>query len=186
MDPENRKEYQKMADSNRLVIRMNAYRKTLLQTMMKKEGWTNKSGFVAYKIFGDETEQINRLIQQKDPENIAILLLNQMLELAEFYTYVKYGYNKDMNQLYKEEGVNVDEWRKKTNKWHSELVKKTEETFRLVRMIAKVLGIDDYFKMPSDEMHFDYEHMSKEEMDAIAEQVRKEHIALGLGDIVDN
>lgn len=181
-DEQVRKEYMKMRNKSLIKIRFTPKEKTLLETMMRKEGWGNVSGFIRYKLFGfDPDEKIKLLIDEKDADGIAALLKNCALSLADLYMYVIYRYDKDMAQLYREEGVDLKAWAGKTNKWHSELVKQTEEYLKLMRRVAEALGLESYAKR-SPSAPIDYENVTKEELDAEAERMRRESIALGYGD----
>jgi len=81
--------------------------------------------------------------------------------------------------LYQEEGVNIKDWASVTNKWHVALLKKLEEIFLLIRKIALKLGLENYFISETDAMHIDLDKASPEQLDALAEQIMKENIAMG-------
>ena len=180
---ENRKKYNEMANKNLVIFRTTPEERGLLESMMDKDGWENVSGFVKYKLFGmDPDRKVNELIERKNSSEIGTLLKNAVLDLTNYYIYVKYRYDKDMSQLYREEGVDVKKWISSTNKWHAELTKRTDRALSLIRRIADSLSIDSYFELPSDKMDIDQDTASKEEMDALAEQLRKERIAMGYGD----
>lgn len=87
-----------------------------------------------------------------------------------------------MNQLYSEEGVDINKWINATNQWRKALDADVNEVLGTIRKIAKVLDLDDYFHLPSDDMHIDPKHPSQEEMDKLAEQLRIERKAMGYGD----
>lgn len=181
-DDEDKKRYMSMKNKNIIYLRINANEKTLLETMMRDEKWTNLSAFVRYKLFGEDAEmRVEKLIEKKEPEDLAILLRNSVLELAQYFLYSYSRYEKDMAQLWKEEGVNMNAWTSATNKWHRNLVKKTENYFDLLRKIASELGLNNYFILPSDSMNPGWD-ASKEELDKVAEQLRLERIAMGRTD----
>lgn len=182
MDAEDKSAYFRMADKFCVKIRVNPKEHTLLQSMMTREGWTSVSGFVRYKLFGANPDRkIQELIQRKNPNELVILLRNTMMVVAEGYLYYKYRYDKDMRQLYREEGVDLKKWESVTNRWHAEMAKKTEAALGTIRMIAKELGLYDYFDMPSNKMVLP-ENPTKEELDAMAEQLRIDKTALGYFD----
>ena len=181
-----RKQYMKTVNKNRAIIRMSPEEKTLLQEEMRQNGWDNLSGFIKYKLFGlDPDRKIESLIKSGNPDSIALLLRNQLMDLTSQYIYIRYRYDRDMNQLYREEGVNLKEWTKATNKWHSALVKATNESFALLRKVAVQLGLNDFLVAESDDMSIDLDNATKEELDALAAQIHKENTALGRPDTVD-
>ncbi len=181
-----RKQYMKTVNKNRAIIRMSPEEKTLLQEEMRQNGWDNLSGFIKYKLFGlDPDRKIESLIKSGNPDSIALLLRNQLMDLTSQYIYIRYRYDRDMNQLYREEGVNLKEWTKATNKWHSALVKATNESFALLRKVAVQLGLNDFLVAESDDMSIDLDNATKEELDALAAQIHKENTALGRPDTFD-
>ena len=163
-----------------IPIRFNAEEMTLLQTAMEKDDWTNVSGFIKYKIFGlNYTKKIDELVVSRESEPIGRLLLNATLQLAEQIEYLNYRYNKDMQQLWREEGTDWKEWAKVTKQWHRNMLTKTEEALTLIRRSCEILNVKEYFEMPSDSMNIDPETATKAEMDALAAQLQKERIAMG-------
>ena len=181
-----RKQYMKTVNKNRAIIRLSPEEKTLLQEEMRQNGWDNLSGFIKYKLFGlDPDRKIESLIKSGNPDSIALLLRNQLMDLTSQYIYIRYRYDRDMNQLYREEGVNLKEWTKATNKWHSALVKATNESFALLRKVAVQLGLNDFLVAESDDMSIDLDNATKEELDALAAQIHKENTALGRPDTFD-
>lgn len=180
MKKENKKQYTRQNDRFSAKFHLSAEERSALQAEMRKEGWENFSGYIRNKIFGEDSMiMVNKLIENKDPEDLVLLLKNCILELATKYDYVIFRYDKDMNQLYKEEGVDLKKWTDVTNHWHSVLVTETQKTLRTINKIADVLELDKYYEMPSDKMVIDPKTASVEEMDKLAEQLRIERIALG-------
>lgn len=183
---EARQQYQKMANKNLVHLRMSPEEKTLLQEEMRQNGWDNLSGFIKYKLFGlDPDQKIESLIKSGNPESIALLLRNQLMDLTGQYIYIRYRYDRDMNQLYREEGVNLKEWTKATEKWLSALVSATNESFALLRKVAVKLGLNDFFVSESDAMDINLDTATKQQLDALAAQIHKENTALGRPDTFD-
>lgn len=187
---ENKKEIQKVyyreRNKNIFKIRFSATERALLQDMMEKDGWLNMSSFIRYKLFGFKTdEELKKMIDRKNPESIGRLLKLQMLELARTFEYLIYRYDKDMAQLYREEGVNLQDWIDATNSSHHALISRFNDMFVLLRMIAKKLDLEDYFVMETESSAIDMETATKEELDELARQIRLEQIALGLPNTFD-
>lgn len=154
--------------------------------MMEKDGWLNMSSFIRYKLFGFKIdEELKKMIDRKNPESIGRLLKLQMLELARTFEYLSYRYDKDMAQLYREEGVNLQDWIDATNSSHHALISRFNDMFVLLRMIAKKLDLEDYFVMETESSAIDMETATKEELDELARQIRLEQIALGLPNTFD-
>lgn len=177
---EEKNKYFQAKNKRHIAIRFNPDELTLLQEAMKKDGWTNTSGYIKYRLFGLDTQpKIDKLIESKDKEAIGTLMLNTSLRLADNIEYLNYRYNRDMQQLWREEGTDWKAWAKVTKTWHENMIVKTEEALSILRRISEVLDIREYFAMPSDSMNIDPDNATQEEMDRLAEQLLKEKIAMG-------
>lgn len=183
MKKENQKEYYKGKNKTKLDVRLTTSEHVLLVGKMKEEDWANVSGYIKFKLFGLDYERgLDKVTEGKNAETIGAMLRDAVLILATKTDYFRYRYEKDMNQLYEEEGVDVKKWIDATNKWRKALDSDLNEVLKTIRQIAKVLQLDEYFHLPSSNMHFDPDHPSKEEMDKLAEQLRIEKKAMGYGD----
>ena len=181
-----RKAYSKLTNQNIVRVRMSAKERALLRVQMSAEGWTNMSAFIRHQLFGlNPDRKIDALIKTRSPDSIALLLRYQLMELTSQYIYIRSRYDRDMSQLYKEEGVDLKEWTKVTNKWHAALVKATNASFLLLRKVAVQLGLNDFLVTESDDMSIDPDNATKEELDALAAQIHKENTALGRPDTFD-
>ena len=170
--------------SRAMPIRLTPIEMTIIQLEMKRDGWTNVSGFLKYKLFGrDYRKETDENVASKDSEAVGSLLLNATLELANQVEFLIYRYNRDLQQLFREEGTDWNKWAKATKPWHNTMLAKTEEALTLIRRICEVLNIREYFDLPSDSMNIDPDNATKEEMDALAAQLQKERIAMGHLDI---
>ncbi len=178
-----RQAYLQMANQNIVRVRMNSKERAILHVQMSADGWTNMSAFIRFKLFGlDPDRTVDALIKTKSPDSIALLLRDQLIELTSQYIYIRSRYDRDMSQLYREEGVDLKRWSKATNKWHAALVKATNASFALLRKVAAQLGLDDFLVAESDDMSIDPDTATKEELDALAEQIHMENTALGRPD----
>ena len=169
-----------MVDKSRVHIRLSAKLLAILEADMRKFGFINVSGYIKYKVFGLEPERrVSEMIRRKSQDELTILLRNEVMALTECFIYIRMRYEKDMNQLWKEEGVNLSQWISATNHWQSETSKRMEELLNTVRAIAAKLGLDEYFELPSSSMDIDLDKATPQELDALAQQLRKERIAMG-------
>ena len=167
--------------SRAMPIRHTPIEMTIIQLEMKRDGWTNVSGFLKYKLFGlDYRKGTDENVASKDSEAVGRLLLDAALELADQVEFLIYRYNRDLQQLFREEGTDWKKWEKNTSQLHKNVLLKIEEALTLLRRVCQVLEINEYFDMPSDHMNINPETASKEEMDALAAQLQKERIAMGI------
>lgn len=138
-----KKEYYKSKDKGRIVVRLNPEEKTLLELAMREEEWNNVSGFIKYKLFGFDTDyKIKKVITSRNGENIALLIQNELAELNNNLAYFRYRYDRDMNQLYREEGVNVQDWKNATVDWHKRALEKMKDIYQSIKDISRELDIE--------------------------------------------
>ncbi len=180
-DKEDKKNYYKMVNTKVVRLRLTSNEMALLQSMMHKMGAENTSAFIRYKLFGlDPDRKVNELIKRKDTDELVILLRNQILDLTEYLIYFRSRYEKDMRQLYKEEGVDVEKWQRATNYWHSKVDERIGEVLSICRKVARELNLTGYFKLPSAFMEINSDKESPKDMDdELAAQLYKERIAMG-------
>ena len=182
-DAEDKRKYFQMMDRKTIQIRVNPAERSLLEIEKKKIGSKNTSGFIKYKLFGIHPEvKLETIIESNDEQSIGIIIQNYLFNLVNYYSYITYRYERDMRQLYREEGVDVEKWIEKTNLPHEALLRRTDETFRMINKIAKAIGLNDFMEMPSDAMKIDVDNASKEELDRLAEQIQKENALAGRPD----
>ena len=178
-----RQAYLQLANQNIVRVRMNAKERALLRVQMNDDGWTNMSAFIRHQLFGlNPDRKIDAIIKTKNPDSIALLLRYQLMELTSQYIYIRSRYDRDMSQLYREEGVDLKKWTRATNKWHAALVKATNASFALLRKVAVQLGLNDFLVAESDDMSIDPDNATKDELDAMAAQIHMENTALGRPD----
>lgn len=107
-DTKQKKEYFKSKDQMSVRIRLNSEEQSVLNSMMKEEGWENKSGYIKYILFGDDPNiRYNKIVKKKDPNEILMICAMMLRELNMYLNYIRYRYEKDMNQLYLEQGVDI-------------------------------------------------------------------------------
>ena len=182
MKKENKKQYTRQHEQFTAYVYLKPEERSVLEIEMAKEKWGSVSGYIRHILFDDNPDKkINKIIEEKIPEELVVLLKNAVLDLASKTDYFRFRYEKDMAQLYREEGVDINKWIKATNDWHARYVFETQRVFSTLRKIARALELDDYFSMPSDNMKLS-ENPTQEEMDRMAEQLRIERIALGYND----
>lgn len=177
---ENNQQYLKGANQNVRTIRFTPDELAILEDEMRAEGWTNFSGYIKFKLFGFDTQKgVNAIVQTKSAESIGTLLKHHVMRLANCFVYYRYRYDKDMRQLYQEEGVNVKDWTSVTNKWHVAMLKKLEDCFLMIRKISVRVGLEDFFVSDTDDIKIDLDSATPEQLDEIAEKIMMENIAMG-------
>ena len=142
-DRENKKQYHRAKDRSVIKIRINTKEKIVLDDMMKKDEWENVSGFIKNKLFGDSLDtSYKKIIHEASPEDLISLCRKELRDVNVFLTYIRFRYEKDMRQLYREEGVDLKKWIKATQKWHQDSIVLLKDVYTSFREIAYHLGID--------------------------------------------
>ena len=177
---EERKEYQKQADKLRISIRLSPKERTILEAKMKKDGWVSRSNYIRHKLFGmDLNRRFKKAIQTKDPEIIENALRNTLLSLTNQISFFHWRYERDMRQLYREEGVDLRKWISATNDAHNDVLEKLDEALSVIRIITTELGFQELFA-PSDNTTVDFDEVTDAELDALAEQMMEEDRLRGI------
>ena len=110
---------------------------------MKKDEWENVSGFIKYKLFGNDLDTAyKKIIKEASPEDLVSLCRKELRDLNNFLDYVRFRYEKDMEQLSKEEPKDITKWIKATEKWHQNSVALLKDVYTSFREIANHLGIN--------------------------------------------
>ncbi len=177
---EERKEYQKQADKQRISFRLGPKERTILEAKMKEGGWVSRNNYIRHRLFGmDINRRFKKAIQTKDSETIENALCNTLLSLTNQISFFHWRYERDMRQLYKEEGVDLRKWISATNDAHNDVLEKLDEALSVIRSITTELGFQDLFA-PSNNVTVDFDEVTDAELDAIAEQIMKEDRLRGI------
>ena len=153
---ENKKQYHRAKDRSVIKIRINTKERIVLDDQMKKDEWENVSGFIKYKLFGDDLDTAyKKIVKEASPEDLVSLCRKELRDLNVFLIYIRFRYEKDMKQLYREEGVDIKKWIKATEKWHQNSVALLKDVYTSFREIANHLGIDISHESlaPNEEEH---------------------------------
>ena len=177
---EAKRNYDKISKRERIPLNLSFKERTLLKQIMEKEEWENTAGFIKYKLFGlDADIRYKKKLKKGNATDHVINLREIGFEIVKKFDYLIYLYNKNTNQLWREEGVDMKAWIKTTKVPFERAEKAVLEYLSDVKEIAKALKLDKYFEMPSDKMNINAETATVEEMDALAKQLREERAFMG-------
>jgi len=170
-DAKQKKEYYKSKDRMSVRVRLNSEELSVLNTMMAEHGWENTSGFIKSILFGDDPEmRYDKIVKKKDPNEILMICAMTLRELNMYLNYIRCRYEKDMNQLYREEGVDIKKWIKSTNDPHVKTIQIVADVYAAFKEIANELGIEIPSVHLGPKGEYDV-NMSKEELDKISEEL---------------
>ena len=119
MDIEGKKRFKKLYDAQkvRISVSMNPYEKSILDTMMYREGWKNVGGFMKYKLLGlDYTERFNDTVAEAEEAELQRILVNLISHLRDQLDFVNRRNEEELVDL-KRTTPMVD--RKSVSKWVS-------------------------------------------------------------------
>jgi hypothetical protein len=149
MKEKSKKEMRKVYDRNRsmLYMRLNPMEMSLLNSMMKDDDWSNMSGFIKYKLFGDRPEEkyVRKLKNIESEKDIQLVLKNLMSQMNDQIDYINIRFNREIDE-FKEavEGMDpksVNKWMNTISSWQRELQAKTDQIFFDCQTILKRMDI---------------------------------------------
>lgn len=138
-----KKEYDKRRLN--LVVSLNHKEITILDEMMKKEGWENLSGFIKDKLFEGNSElKYQKVLREATVEDNKAIIKNLMNELNNELGYLNYRFSYELEQLEKSDKEGGQKMLKKISRmqeWKAAVVNRTEEITLYLESIMKLLNI---------------------------------------------
>lgn len=143
------KDFKKKRDkaSNIVTLRFSHSESAVLEKMMEKEEWSNRSGFIKYKIFGDsEDYQYNKMLESGEPGDIQKVLVALMTELNKQIDYLNYRFDSEIIDLKKKtekfDETKVKQWVTFLQEWKAGLLDKTDDIFFDCQTILRAINVD--------------------------------------------
>lgn len=132
--------------SNILTLRLSHSETSVLEKLMEKEEWTNRSGFIKYKIFGDSEEyQYKKMLESGEPSDIIKVIVNLMSELNRQIDYINYRFDSELIEFKKKieefDETKAKQWLAFLQEWKNGLQAKTDEIFFDCQTILKAINI---------------------------------------------
>lgn len=162
MDIENKKRFKKLYDAKkvRITVSMNPYEKSILDTMMYREGWKNVGGFIKHKLLGlDYAATFKETVDSAEEEELKKILLNLFSHLSDQLDYINSRYEKELEDLKKTTPMvnkkTVSAWVSLLDGWNNAVEIKTNAVLGdLGLILARMRIIDmkkqDYLKRMPD------------------------------------
>lgn len=140
-DKQKRQDYFKDRNKRNIIVNLNPQEHALLKAMMIKEGWENQSGFIRFKLLGEDyTSKYKVVVNNGGTEESAAIIGTELKFLNCSLDYYQRRYERDMKQLYREEGVDINAWIKATKEPHRQVVDQLTSVYQTSITIAKRLG----------------------------------------------
>lgn len=148
MKKADRKHFRKLYDSKiqKLSISLNPIEKSLLDSMMQKEGWENTGGFIKFKLFGLKYDKkYYSAIASANEETLKKILINLMSDLDDQLEYINAKYTREL-ELLKVSTAMIDakaisKWVSLLKQWNDNVEKKTEQIFEDCKLLLSRMDI---------------------------------------------
>lgn len=170
---EKRKEYDKHYTSTAVHIRFNESEYNELKKKMSKDGWQSVNGFIRYTIFGLHPEEdILTEIKTFNKKYVGLLFTNILADAIAKLEYAKYCYAEDMHFWQMTGPQEFDYWVTLEKRWQKRFTEILKGILEYSESIIKTYGIvlDEKGEHPYETLDM----TNKEELDRLAEQLRKE------------
>ena len=148
MKKADRKHFRKLYDSKiqKLSISLNPIEKSLLDSMMQKEGWENTGGFIKFKLFGLKYEKkYHRAIASANEETLKKILINLMSDLDDQLDYINAKYTRELETLKMTtqmvDAKSISKWVALLKQWNDNVEKKTEQIFEDCKLLLSRMDI---------------------------------------------
>lgn len=140
-------EYHRMANKNKISIKLNPEERALIEIGMIENGWENLSSYIKYKLFGWElSSKRNAIISEKKTLAIPVILNSLLLDLLEHIRYFTTAFDKEIEAINsdstQEEKTKIEKKMDVAMHWSSHLKKRVNALIALCTSIANKLDID--------------------------------------------
>lgn len=148
MKKADRKHFRKLYDSKiqKLSISLNPIEKSLLDSMMQKEGWENTGGFIKFKLFGLKYDKkYHNAIASANEETLKKILINLMSDLDDQLEYINAKYTREL-ELLKVSTAMIDakaisKWVSLLKQWNDNVERKTNQLFYDCKLLLSRMDI---------------------------------------------
>ena len=148
MDIENKKRFKKLYDAKkvRITVSMNPYEKSILDTMMYREGWKNVGGFIKHKLLGlDYAATFKDTVDSAEEEELKRILLNLFSHLSDQLDYVNRRYEEELVDMKRTTPMvdrkSVSKWLSLLNNWNIAVENKIASLLYDLSLVLKRMNI---------------------------------------------
>lgn len=133
------------------TMRFNREELTVLDEMMRKEGWENACGFIKYRLFGlTVRDKYRRILQSRDREDAESALERLVEDLFGRLEYAGYRYDEDSHKLAVEVRKNGGMWDRKTvlrklsllHKWNEDVMRAVAAVEDDIALMMTTMGLN--------------------------------------------
>ena len=140
MDKKIKKEYDKRRTN--VLLTMSHKELTVLESMMEKDGWTNRSGFIKDRLFGENIDsKYARTLKKGSQKDTPNAIQNLLQELVDEFGYLNYRYNAEIEKLEKVSDKRVQKKISMLYGWQKNIRNYTDDMTSLLEAILKMLHI---------------------------------------------
>lgn len=183
-DKKLRQQYEKRKNGGYIMLRLNPEEKTVLDSMMKSDGWENAAGFVKDKVFGNRVSiEYQKIIRKAEPADIQSLVQNFMDNLVKQLAYTNYCLEHELQEIKKNSDEGEDLNRKlvrRLGKYSQDVLDSTgrvigdfEEVLRRLDLKVERRKVDDVELLPDSVIEHALDDWEKTQTPEAFEAVRR-------------
>ena len=141
-------ELKKKRDASKIQIglTLSAQQNAVLSKMMEADDWSNRSGFIKYKIFGDSEEyQYKKMLESGEEKDIQKVIISLVSDMNRQIDYINFRFDSELiefkNQMGKIDEIKAKKWLTYLEEWKTALQKKTDDIFFDCETILRAINI---------------------------------------------
>ena len=140
VDKELKKEYDKRRTN--VLLTLNHKELTVLQKLMEKDGWCNRSGFIKEAIFGENINtKYKKVLRNGSDKDIVNAIHNLLQELVNDYGYINYRFNYELEKIEKDDPKISQKKLNVLKAWRDDVAYTTEDTINVLMNVLKAQKI---------------------------------------------
>lgn len=166
------------------MLRLNPEEKTVLDSLMRSDGWENAAGFAKDKIFGNRVNiEYQKIIRKAEPADVLSLVQNLMDNLVKQLAYTNYCLEHELQEIKKNSDEGEDLNRKlvrRLGKYSQDVLDSTgrvigdfEEVLRRLDLKVERRKVDDVELLPDSVIEHALDDWEKTQTPEAFEAVRR-------------
>lgn len=183
-DKKLRQQYEKKKNGGYIMLRLNPEEKTVLDSLMRSDGWENAAGFAKDKIFGNRVNiEYQKIIRKAEPADVLSLVQNLMDNLVKQLAYTNYCLEHELQEIKKNSDEGEDLNRKlvrRLGKYSQDVLDSTgrvigdfEEVLRRLDLKVERRKVDDVELLPDSVIEHALDDWEKTQTPEAFEAVRR-------------
>ena len=127
-------------------LSLSAQESAVLSSMMEKDDWSNQSGYIKYKIFGEsEKYRYKKMLESGEKKDIQKVIVSLVSDMNRQIDYINFRFDSELNdfksQMGKIDEIKAKKWLTYLEEWKSSLHKKTDIIFCDCESILRAINL---------------------------------------------